>query len=193
MLEKYREEPKVMHIAGVNFQSGNARGSGSYYFSRYVHVWGWASWRRAWKLYDGSMKTWPEFREKNGMEEVHRRKSAVRYWTKVMDEVAAGGVNTWDYQWVYSLWAAGGLAVIPQVNLVENIGFGEGATHTTSAADAPKEMKTRELSWPLAFTQDMEIDEAADLVTERAQFIFPLPKRIAVKIKVLWKRFFSRD
>ena len=48
MLATYRKHEAIMHISGTNFQFGNKRGEASYYFSRCIHMWGWATWRRAW-------------------------------------------------------------------------------------------------------------------------------------------------
>ena len=49
MLERYRDNERVGMVSGGNLQFGRHRGTGSYYFSKYTHIWGWASWRRAWK------------------------------------------------------------------------------------------------------------------------------------------------
>jgi hypothetical protein len=65
LLERYCDDWRVMHISGDNFQLGHRRSSDSYYFSRYSHVWGWATWQRAWKFYDVEMKLWPDFRDRN--------------------------------------------------------------------------------------------------------------------------------
>jgi len=119
-----------MHISGNNLQHDRSRMEYSYYFSKYTHIWGWASWRRAWKYYDVDIKTWPEFK-KQGMisancEDIHEQK----YWTDIFDHVCSGVVDTWDYQWLYTCWSQNGLSILPSTNLVSNIGFGEDATHT---------------------------------------------------------------
>lgn len=58
MLERFRDVPQVMHISGDNFLSKDLAVPESYYFSRYPHVWGWATWRRAWQHYDPEMLEW---------------------------------------------------------------------------------------------------------------------------------------
>ena len=57
LLERYRDDDRVMHISGDNLRFGR-RGEASYFFSRYPHVWGWASWRRAWRHYDPDLREW---------------------------------------------------------------------------------------------------------------------------------------
>ena len=78
-----------MQISGNNFQCGQSRTEYSYYFSQYVHCWGWASWRRAWKHYDYGMKTWPEFKSANGIELVREDPYEQKYWTEVFDRTFA--------------------------------------------------------------------------------------------------------
>jgi hypothetical protein len=38
--------------------------------------------------------------------------------------------DTWDVQWQYAVLSNNGLSIIPNVNLVSNIGFDLNATHT---------------------------------------------------------------
>lgn len=135
LLDRFESDEKVMHIGGTNFQRGRRRGSGSYYFSKYAHIWGWATWRRAWQKYDFEMRGWPAFRESRSFAELCETSSEREYWTGIFDgRYHAKTPDTWDYQWVYTLWAAGGLCINPQVNLVSNLGFGPDATHTTGAS-----------------------------------------------------------
>jgi hypothetical protein len=103
LLERYKDNEKIMHVSGNNFQYGKKRGFSSYYFSKYTHNWGWATWRRAWKYNDHSLSG-PEDRK-----------------------------HTWDKQWLKSVEKQNGLAILPNVNLISNIGSGEDATHTKGA------------------------------------------------------------
>jgi len=130
LLEYYREDKRVMHISGNNFQPEQPSTSYGYYFSKYTHAWGWATWRRAWKHFDWTLKQWPELK-KSGMirgwcEDLNEQ----RYWTEIFDRMYAGAPDIWDYQWNCSCWAQNGLTIIPTVNLVSNIGEGPDATHT---------------------------------------------------------------
>lgn len=130
LLERYRDDERVMHIGGTSFQRNNDRTTHSYYFSKYTHIWGWASWRRAWKRYDVSLRSWPSLRDSSLIEDWFDSRIERDFWTRVFDELYAGG-NTWDGQWTYACWANRGLGIVPARNLVSNIGFGTAATHTT--------------------------------------------------------------
>ena len=130
LLERFRHDTRVMHVTGGNFQNGIQRGEASYYFSRYVHVWGWASWRRAWIFYDVSMAQWPLARSGRWLEAILSSPAEVQYWTDTFDAVHAHKIDTWDYQLIFSCWMQSGLAAQPNMNLISNIGAGPDATHT---------------------------------------------------------------
>jgi hypothetical protein len=129
LLARYAADNRVMHIGGANLATGHWWGSDSYLFTKVCHVWGWASWRRAWQHYDLAMSTYPEQRDALLTQQVVNKASRA-FWRQAFDNVYANRIDTWDYQWVYSIWAAGGLCVLPAVNLITNIGFDAQATHT---------------------------------------------------------------
>lgn len=148
LLERYRDDQRIMMISGNNFQDGKPRGDGSYYFSRYANIWGWATWRRAWAKYDSEMSSFKTFLKKRQIENVFADEREQKFWLKQFKRVYSNKLDTWDYIWAYTLFCEGGLSVTPNSNLVSNIGFGiPEATHTkdyhTNVADLPSEtMKT---------------------------------------------------
>jgi hypothetical protein len=163
MLARYRDNPQVMHIAGVNFQAGQVRGGGSYYFSKFTHVWGWATWRRAWQHYDVTLRSWPQARRENRISKLHSTQLECEYWSAIFDKVHAGKIDTWDYQWVYACWRQNGIGIIPNVNLITNIGAGPDATHTKGAVGS-LEIPAGTLG-ELRHPQNISIDRAADQFT----------------------------
>ena len=135
MLERYRQDETVMHINGTNFLARHLHPATSYFFSKYVWVWGWATWRRAWQNYDSTMASWDKRCPALNACFDSRRERA--FWLSTFNKARADwkAANTWDYQWVYTCWSLGGYTVMPSVNLVENLGFGLDSTHTSSATD----------------------------------------------------------
>jgi hypothetical protein len=169
MLERYRNDERIMAISGDNFQFGRKRWEYSYYFSRYAHVWGWASWRRAWTHYDAQMSYWPMVREKGWLADILGDKGEAKYWTGVFDRTHEGKAGTWDYQWMFACWLHSGLSILPNVNLISNIGFGVNATHTGGGgkvADIP----TEDMSFPLTHPPILIRDSCADGYTARLFF-----------------------
>lgn len=128
LLEKYCGDERIMGITGDNFQDGRNRGDGTYYFSRLATIWGWATWRRAWKLFDLESKTFPLFRAQNQINNLFQDKTAQDFWmSKIQD--ACNGANTWGFHWVYAVLANNGLFVTPNINLISNCGFGPDSVH----------------------------------------------------------------
>ena len=119
-----------MCITGNNFQRNMKGYPYSYYFSKYNHCWGWASWRRAWQHYDGSMESYPEFKRAAVLDTMSSVPGFSAHWQKCFDSVDTRELDTWDYVWTYSCWAQNGLTATPRTNLVSNIGFrGECHAH----------------------------------------------------------------
>lgn len=133
LLKRYRHDERVGSIGGINPIPRDS--SASYYFSKYFHCWGWATWKRSWQTYDANMKTWPKFREQKQLENIADHGDEAIYWRKIFNAQHAGEIDSWDYAWQYASLASGRLNVTPSVNLVSNIGFGAEATHTSSATD----------------------------------------------------------
>ena len=134
LLHRYGKDNRVMAITGDNFQNGRLRGRASYYFSMYPHCWGWATWRRAWAKYEHQLPDWEKVRA--FLADVGNQPT-LDYWERARGQVEQGNVDSWNYRWTFSIWAHRGLTVTPNYNLVSNVGFGEGATHTKGASRAP--------------------------------------------------------
>lgn len=132
LLPLYQHNEKVMMITGTNFVAEHSAAlDASYYFSSISNVWGWATWRRAWRLYDYHMSAYPEFRQHNKMREIFDSVALQKKYYEIFDRYTSQArVDTWDYQWQFTLMHHQGLSVVPKTNLVTNIGFGLDATHT---------------------------------------------------------------
>jgi hypothetical protein len=148
LLERYRDDASVAMISGCSLIGDRHGSNASYVFSRYLHVWGWASWRRAWAHYDVSMKAWPSAPARQRLAQVlDGRRGAIAYWSGVFDRMARSEIDTWDYQWVFSSWMQDMVAIFPAATLVDNIGFGADATHTVGVA--PDLASASEMVFPL--------------------------------------------
>jgi len=141
LLEKYRYDERVMQIGGVNFQDNIKRSDGSYFFCRKNHIWGWATWRRSWTLYDVKIANYSKFKETNQLSYIFNNDRMNQVLYKKFDEVYENRIDTWDIQWEYTILSNNGIVILPQLNLVSNIGFRSDATHTTgfdqNVADKP--------------------------------------------------------
>lgn len=198
LLEKYKDEPRIMHIAGMNFQQRNKNfntDGASYYFSRFGEIWGWATWRRAWKLYDVSMAAWPQAKKEGLLHQRIQDPAAVDYFEYRFDFVHNAGDNrkisdVWGAQWLFAQWLNDGLAIVPATNLVSNLGVSPDATHQKAAkvekqyTNAP----TVPVTFPLKHPSNMEINRAADDFSLKAGY--HIKQRPGEKFLFFLKRHF---
>jgi hypothetical protein len=157
LLDFYRTDPKVMHIAGFNL-SPIPKMDASFLFSRLVPISGWASWSRAWQHNDLEMKQWPEYKQSDDLLYFGGQRD---YVCRSFEGVFSGGVDTWDTQWAYSCTINYGLSIIPKTNLVRNLGFRPDATHTTGS-DWRASIPVQGLRFPLRMPKNMNPDPTFD-------------------------------
>ena len=141
LLDKYRYDTRVMHISGSNLLRGHTFGDGSYFFSQHVNIWGWATWRRAWQHYDLKMSTYPKFEAQNQMYNIMRVMHQ-RYAKRFKRVYEHSNNSEWDYPWAYATFSQGGLSIIPNKNLISNIGFGDEAGTTFDAKNPVANLPT---------------------------------------------------
>lgn len=131
MLERYRSVPNILQIAGDNSVSVGRMKKTSYSFISYPHIWGWATWKRAWQKYDDGLEGWRGHRDRGTTREVFRSRLQQKIWEPIFDRLADDNVpDTWDWRWTASAFLERGLSIQPHRNLVSNVGFGSTATHT---------------------------------------------------------------
>ncbi|MDO7744738.1 MAG: nucleotide-diphospho-sugar transferase [Pedobacter sp.] len=185
LLDHYRYDTRITHIGGANLQLGLKRGLEDYYFSNLTHVWGWAGWRRVWEQYDVNIKTFPAFKDHHYINNCQSHLPFKKNWLDALEKTYNGEIDTWDYQYAYLNLINNGLSIIPNFNLISNIGFGEKATHTFDQnhyfASLPnEEMPT--LVHPFFVVPDIE----ADIFTQEKENYTPPVKKKNVMSR-LWK------
>ena len=186
-LARYRKDTRVVHINGNNYNAAEfASTPFSYHFTYFSQVWGWATWRRAWQRYDVDMKLFPQFDSASFFQHAVSPASFQVLRKKWM-EVHEGRMDTWDYQWHFINLLEGALTVAPRHNLIANLGFQEGATHTLTADPTRENLPTKELSFPLNFPPCLFIDESINAHYRRMMKInkSPFTARIKRKLRTL--------
>lgn len=172
MLEKYKNNSEIISVAGNNFLFGKHKINESYYFSHHIYSWGWATWRRAWKLYDDKMIKWPKIKKSGILKDKFDGIDAYVYWTGIFELTYQGAFNSWAYAWTYTAFIHNMLSVIPSVNLVSNVGVGHNATHTTLKSRV-LELPTKKIIFPLKHPKAIHRDVSADSIIERILYVTP--------------------
>jgi len=164
LLPRYAEDSRVGSITGTSFcLPGESPGGADYYFSKYPHCWGWATWRRAWQAYDRQGSGWPCSLSQTPVS--IPRQMERKYWQDIFARTYAGKLDSWAYRWTLSCWRQGMLTATPRLNLVRNIGAGEGATHTRDDSGMETLQTTGALNFPLQNPATVKLDAKADTRT----------------------------
>jgi len=160
MLIKFKDDESVMHVSGNNFQLGQI-GNDCYYLSRIPHSWGWATWKSAWDKFDFSLKYFNE----DQIQSYFNDYLIDNHWHQVFQMTKKEWhKHVWDYQWIFAVFYNKGFSILPQSNLVSNIGFGLYSTHTTDTTNYLANLKKYEM--------DINIGEAALIYDPVADFNF---------------------
>ena len=170
LLDRYRDDQRVFAISGCNFVPLEHQSNPDlpYRFSQIPHIWGWATWRDRWSHHRLDISGWQrQLPPWQLWQRTGRSISGATYWASTFELLARGEVDTWDGQLVLAAMTKGQLTATSNVNLVQNIGFDDLATHTVQDRDELPNTQTIQL--PLSEVA-VELDVHADAWTRRHHF-----------------------
>jgi len=126
MLEKYKNEKNIAAVSANNY-TPIEDSQNDYFFSKYGHIWGWATWKRAWDAFDVEVP-YIDSDIKNGyLKRLGLETQELKYFNKLAKKISRlihnGQINTWDYQFVYYRIRNQFISIVPKVNLASNIGI----------------------------------------------------------------------
>jgi len=162
LLEKYRDNPKILSISGFNFGYSPNNAIASYSFSRYMNMWGWATWRRSAKLIDYKLDEWKDIDQINFLNRNTRRSlfdfdwKWIKDWRKTYTELISKKVDAWDYFWIYAGMKFRTLSIFPHVNLIHNQGFNSNATHTHDNQSIMGKIHASSIRFPLSHPKQIK-------------------------------------
>lgn len=193
MLGRYRNEEQVMSICGSNLLGSWKADVQGYHFSQCFGIWGWATWRRAWNFYDVDMLLWQTPESRQRIHDVLGGGALYRMRALDFDRVAAGRVDTWDYQWTFAQLMRSGLSLVPAVNLISNIGFNADATHTVDPDSSFASLPSFPCRFPLENNKIVAADHDYDeVLIAKALSERPLLLKVSDFIHSLGRSVFSR-
>jgi hypothetical protein len=169
MLNKYKDNNRIFCISGSNFQKEKLSNE-SYYFSKYNHCWGWATWRDRWRLNDDKISFWPKFKKSKEWGKLHKNKIEQKYWNKIFKNVYNDKMDSWAYPWTLSVWKQKGLTITPNVNLGKNIGFGKQSTHSLFVQDSFKYLNKQKIDSKIIHPKKIIINNKADFYVFKNHF-----------------------
>lgn len=189
MLEHYRDEERIMHISGSQLLPRASDNGASYYFSRYVHVWGWATWRRAWRLYDDDLADWhskSEGEKEAQLRRMYSEESERRYWRYVWNN--SEQIDTWDSLWSYVVQTRELFAANPNTNLISNIGFGAEATYATEDSLGIAARPLEGMDFPLVHPPSIRRESGTDARVSERFYRHPAPPAGPSRLHLAFER-----
>jgi hypothetical protein len=162
LLGRYRNNQNIMLISGLNLFDKRKLKT-SYFFSHYAGIWGWATWKRAWEKFDYNLNAWSDNNIRRHVLDFFENKIQREYYQNIFERTfQKDNVTWWDYQWFFARIYQRGIGIIPQKNLITNIGFGAAATHTTDKSSFQASLVRKEINFPLQHPAGIEIDRNYD-------------------------------
>jgi len=183
LLEKYKDDMRIWHIGGYKYKYLPSD-EYSYNFSRFTHIWGWASWSSRWKHYDVTLS---HFQKNNNLlfdYEFFREEFENKSRVEILNKVLNGQIDTWDYQWNFTVRINNGLSIRPSVNLIRNIGFGEDATHTFGKNEEIEQNIARDIEFPLKHPEFVMVYKKDDKLFGQKNLDTRLVSKIKRKLNV---------
>ncbi len=167
LLEYYKNDTKIFSIGGCCFFENQSTLEDEYCFSNHTYIWGWATWKRAWLKYDVKMMKWPEFKKSKNFKTLFSNFMIRFYWINILNKVYNNQIKTWDYQWVYTVWLNNGLSILPNRNLVRNIGFGIDSNFTHDKKSIESNMNVSDIKFPLRHNNKILLNSIERKFVER--------------------------
>lgn len=198
LLDRYKDNDKISFIGGSSFQNGIQRGDGSYYFSAGPYgTWGWATWKSTWEKFDYMLDGFDEKMMKILVKTYFKKQIQRNYWMEIFHLTKDNRCNEscWDYQFYFSCWKNNMLAVIPNSNLITNIGFDSEGTHTFDENHPASNAKTESIL-PIKIPSKVVIDKNADFylhktIVQPYEFGWSGIKRLPFRVNKRIKRLFN--
>ncbi len=195
MLEKYRYNDSVGSISGTKISPFFKNYKYDYFLSKYPNIWGWATWKRVWSKYDVNISNWEDLWRINKIDEYLSDPILVNYWRKVFKNVYESKIDTWDYQFVYLYFKEKYRCIIPNKNLIKNIGFDAEATHTLSETSWVSKRLIEKFNLNTnSYKGDItNINYDYDVNLEKFVFIINKPKYYERALRYLYLKIFIKQ
>ena len=182
-LDVFYNKSEVMHISGSHLLKKKMMP----FFSKYPYIWGWATWKRAWRHYSVNVNFFSNSNKNFFLSKKKLSLSEKFFWQNSIEHAKKKNFNTWDIQWLAAIWNNYGVSLNPGVNLVTNLGFGQDATHT-------KEINSEFLKIPLSRINNISLKKMMTnnkIRKENANIDSTIFKKSFYNNKILAYNFFS--
>jgi len=194
MLEQYYNETTIGSVCGTNYLFYKYKFENSYYFSNLGAIWGWATWRRVWAKYQFYI-TKEDITQLNlKLDKIKVHKKIKKWIISMLEEVRIQNINTWDIQWIYSLFTHNYMSIIPYKNQIKNIGYIGTHASNTERHHPFFNMPTFVLNLnKIKHPYQIKVNSKLDNVTYRTIIKYALVKDLTSYIKEVVHKYILRS
>tara|TARA_B100000242_G_C43031306_1_gene480492 strand:- start:1006 stop:1812 length:807 start_codon:yes stop_codon:yes gene_type:complete len=161
MLNFYKDNKKVLAITGNNFQTAPIDNK-SYYFSKYSHIWGWATWRSTWDLFNDEEKYIRKFLNSKKFKRINKIVDEQNYWKSMYYQIKRGSLKSWAFYFLINIWKKDGLTVTPNKNLIINLGINNISSSNKNDPNLKINLSKTDIKFPLTHPKIIKVNETAD-------------------------------
>ncbi len=161
MLNFYKDNKKVLAITGNNFQTAPIDNK-SYYFSKYSHIWGWATWRSTWDLFNDEEKYIRKFLNSKKFKRINKIVDEQNYWKSMYYQIKRGSLKSWAFYFLINIWKKDGLTVTPNKNLIINLGINNISSSNKNDPNLKINLSKTDIKFPLTHPEIIKVNETAD-------------------------------
>ena len=161
MLNFYKDNKKVLAITGNNFQTAPIDNK-SYYFSKYSHIWGWATWRSTWDLFNDEEKYIRKFLNSKKFKRINKIVDEQNYWKSMYYQIKRGSLKSWAFYFLINIWKKDGLTVTPNKNLIINLGINNISSSNKNDPNLKINLSKTDIKFPLIHPKIIKVNETAD-------------------------------
>lgn len=125
LLVIHENNEKVWMISGDNYSPEYTPDNVDYFYSKFLMIYGWASWRNRWDRMDRELSFWPSYRKSKqfkkywGCSLISCWKKY--YWDRSFNKHAS--IKAWDGTFFLNMAYNNGVSIVPIRNLTADIGF----------------------------------------------------------------------
>jgi hypothetical protein len=156
MLKHFKDRDDIFMISADGRATFHMSSNSEFTLSYFPTLWGWATWRDRWVRYDVSYQRWQD-QKKSIKLKLSNLAVDFHFFEKSIDSAVEGKIDTWDYQLCGQFFYNDWLCIVPSVNLAQNVGFGEDASHTKNKNDVNSIYVTEKLCSPYKENFEKEV------------------------------------
>lgn len=169
-LDRYATETDIYQISGYMFPIRHATEPDAF-FLPLTTTWGWATWSRAWKVFDWNASQAEELLRDPEVRRRFNLNNAYPY-SEMLERRLKDENDSWGILFWWAVFKTGGLVLHPRKSLVWNGGFDQSGTHCGDqawSAQSLSELKDDSWTREFQFPDTLAVDQSA--LTKVADFL----------------------